>query len=276
MSVITLTSDFGSKDYVVAAVKGRLLNLPDRPIIVDISHEITHFSITETAYLLNAAYPNFPKNSIHLIGVDSEKNPKQRHLIAYLNGHYFIGADNGIFSLLADQDQFDTIIEIQHPKSDQSSFPMLEVFVEIAAKIITDEKLENLGKPTDEIKKWIRNKPDFPSEDVLIGHIVYVDRYGNLVTDISREIFETIGKDRPFEIYASNKKLTKIYQNYSSFVNFKLPEIQRKKAGKALAIFNSLEMLEIALYKSNPKQGGSASDLLGLTIGNSIKIIFEN
>ena len=274
MSIITLTSDFGSKDYAVAAVKGSLLDLINNPTVIDISHEITPHSITETAYLLNAAYPNFPKNSIHIIGIDSEKTPEQRHLIARFNGHYFIGADNGIFSLIAEQDQFDIIIDIQHPKSKDSSFPMLDVFVDIAAQIIFNEKLENLGNPTTEIKKWIKNKPDILSDNELIGHVSYVDRYGNLVTDISKEIFDRVCRNRNFEIFASSAKISKIHQNYNSFINFELPNSQRQKTGNALAIFNSLGLLEIALYKSDPQHGGSASSLLGLDIGDSIKIKF--
>ncbi len=275
MHIITLTSDFGSKDYAVAAVKGSLLDLIDNPTIIDISHEITPYNIPEAAYILNAVYSNFPKNSIHIIGIDSEKTLEQRHLIARYNGHYFIGADNGIFSLIAEQDQFDRIIEIQHPKSKDSSFPMLDIFVDIAAQIVFNEELENLGNSTTEVKKWIKNIPDLSSENELIGHVNYVDRYGNLVTDISKEFFDTVCNDRSFEIFASNAKIKKIHQNYNAFINFELPITQRQKTGNALAIFNSLGFLEIALYKSDPQHGGSASTLLGLEVGDSIKIVFE-
>lgn len=275
MSIITLTSDFGTKGYAIASVKGSLIDLMKSPTIIDVSHEISPYNITETAFVIKAAYPNFPKNSIHIIGVDSERSQDKRHLLGYYDGHYFIAADNGIFSLIAGKNQFDKIIEIQHPKSETSSFPMLDVFVDIAAQIVFKEKLENLGTVTNSVKEWVKNKPNISNDDELIGHVAYVDCYGNLITDISKDLFTRIAKNRSFEIIASSAKINKIHSNYNSIINFKLPKFQRSVAGKALAIFNSLELLEIALYKSDPQQGGSAASLLGLGVGDSIKITFK-
>lgn len=276
MSIITLTSDFGVKDYSIAAVKGSLLKQIDSLTIIDISHHITPYNIPETSYILNAAYPNFPKGSIHIIGVDSAMTPEKSHVIAKLNGHYFIGSDNGILSLLADYEQFEKIIKIEHPKSQDASFPVLDVFVDIAIQIAFKEKLENLGTAVFTLNKWVKNKPDIARENEIIGHIVYIDNYGNVVTDISKEIFDKFGKNRRFEISASNAKITKIHQNYNAIINYELPSEKRKKAGNALAIFNSIGLLEIALYKSNPKLGGSAASLLGLCVGGSLRIVFED
>jgi len=276
MSIITLTSDFGIKDFSIAAIKGSLLNLIDKLTIIDISHEITPYCIPETAFILKAAYPNFPKNSIHIIGVDSAYSPEQKHIVAKIDGHYFIGADNGIFSLIADENKFEKIISIQHPKSENSPFPTLDVFAAIAAQIVFNEKLENLGSTTKTVKNWVKNKPNIARENEIIGHIVYIDSYGNIVTDISKSFFDKFSKNRSFQISASNAKLTKIYPSYNSFIDYSLPKENRKKSGSALAIFNSLGLLEIALYKSNPKQGGSAASLLGLCVGGSIKIVFED
>lgn len=276
MSIITLTSDFGIRDYSVAAVKGGLLSQIESLTIVDISHEITPYCIPETAYILKAAFPKFPKDSIHIIGVDSTETAEQPHIVAKLDEHYFIGADNGIFSLLADVAQFDEIVRIEHPKSQTSSFPTLDVFVDIAAQIVLKEKLENLGSPIKKLNKWLRNTPDIAQENEIVGHIIYIDSYGNVITDILKEFFTEFGKNRPFEISASTAKIKKIYANYNAVINYELPEEKRKKAGSAIAIFNSLDLLEIALYKSNPKQGGSAASLLGLCVGGSVKIVFEN
>ena len=100
MSIITLTTDFGMKDYFVAAIKGAIYtDLPDAKI-VDITHNISPFNITETAYIIKNAYTHFPKGSIHIIGVDSESNQENKHIAIQLDGHYFIGTDNGIISLL--------------------------------------------------------------------------------------------------------------------------------------------------------------------------------
>ena len=100
MSIITLTTDFGTKDHFVGAVKGTIYHeLPDARI-VDISHHISPFNITETAYILKNAYKSFPEGSIHIIGVDSELNAENKHIALKLDNHYFICPDNGVISLL--------------------------------------------------------------------------------------------------------------------------------------------------------------------------------
>ena len=276
MSIITLLSDFGTKDYYVSAVKGSLLELSKELTIIDISHEITHYNIIESSFVLKNAYLNFPKESIHLIGVDSLYTPKQKHIVAKLNGHFFIGADNGVFSLLAKAENYDQIIEIEHPKSKISSFPMRDVFVDIAAQIVFKEKLENLGTPISTIKMWKKNIPDLARDNEIICHVLHVDQYGNLITDLTKEVFDKQRNNKKFNIIASSAKINKIYPTYSSFVNYKLKSNQRQKAGTAMAIFNSLNLLEIALYKSNPNHGGSAASLLGFGVGDSIRIEFTD
>ena len=95
MSVITLITDFGTKDHYVGSVKGALYSELNDLRIVDISHSISPFNIIEAAYIIENSYKNFPIGSIHIIGVDSEKTPEQNHLVIKLDGHYFICADNG-------------------------------------------------------------------------------------------------------------------------------------------------------------------------------------
>ena len=113
MSVITLTTDFGVKDHYSGSVKGALFNELGNVNIVDISHNVSPFNIIEAAYIIENAYKNFPEGSIHIIGVDSEKNPEQNHLAIKLDGHYFICADNGIMSLLSNKINLEKIIEIK-------------------------------------------------------------------------------------------------------------------------------------------------------------------
>jgi S-adenosylmethionine hydrolase len=276
MSIITLTTDFGTKDYTVAAIKGRLFQDLEDVAIIDISHQITPFNVPEAAYILKGAYPNFPKNTVHIIGVDSEKNDLHKHLVVRLNNHFFIGADNGIFSLLSGSEPFDEIVEIHHPKSETSSFPTLDVFVDVAVEIINGTPLSNIGKSIQECKEWLLNKPNISKENELIGHIIYIDQLGNVVTDISKELFDRVVSNRNFEIIVSVAKINKIHANYSALINYSLPPSQQQKPGKAMAIFNSLNLLEIALYKGEPNKGGSAANLLGLCVGDSIKITYNN
>ncbi|MCC7520257.1 MAG: SAM-dependent chlorinase/fluorinase [Flavobacteriaceae bacterium] len=276
MSIITLTSDFGTKDYAVAAVKARLLSLKSDLSIVDISHEIAPYQVVEAAFIVNAIYSQFPSKSIHIIGVDAEQGNTQKHLIVQIDDQIFIGADNGFFSLLQSVSPIQKIIEIKHPSSENSIFPMKDVFCEIAVKIAQQVPLEKFGKTIQTVKEWKQINPDLSNSNEIIGHIVYVDRFGNLITDISKTLFQQKVQNKKFEIKASSSKINKVYNKYDDFAVTESPvEIIKNKAGKAMAVFNSLDLLEIALYKSNPLHGGSASILLGLDVGDSIRIICD-
>ena len=112
MSLITLTTDFGTKDHFVGAVKGAIYSeFPDMKI-VDISHEISPFNITQTAYILKNAYKSFPEGTVHIIGVDSEINKENKHIALKIDNHYFICADNGVISLIASDIKPEKIVEI--------------------------------------------------------------------------------------------------------------------------------------------------------------------
>jgi len=276
VSIITLTSDFGNKDYAVAAVKARLFSLKSDVSIVDISHEIAPYQVVEAAFIVNAVYNQFPSKSIHIIGVDAEQGNAQKHLIVQIDDQIFIGADNGFFSLLHSVSPIQKIIEIKHPLSENSIFPMKDVFCEIAVKIAQQVPLEKFGKTIQTVKEWKQINPDLSNSNEIIGHIVYVDRFGNLITDISKTLFQQKVQNKKFEIKASSSKINKVYNKYDDFaVTESSVEIIKNKAGKAMAVFNSLDLLEIALYKSNPLHGGSASILLGLDVGDSIRIICD-
>ena len=119
MSVITLTSDYGIKDHYAGSIKGALFSELINPNIVDISHQISPFNIVEAAYIIENSYKDFPENSIHIIGVDSEKTPEQKHIVVKLDGHYFICADNGILSLLTNKINAEKIIEINFLQTSQ-------------------------------------------------------------------------------------------------------------------------------------------------------------
>jgi S-adenosylmethionine hydrolase len=103
MTIITLTTDFGHKDYSIAVIKAALLNHIPEATIIDISHQISPYNHSETAYILKNAFTAFPKGSIHIIGVESELTPENIHLAMEFEGHFFIGADNGIFSLIKEE-----------------------------------------------------------------------------------------------------------------------------------------------------------------------------
>jgi len=275
MSIITLTTDFGIKDHFVGAIKGTIYSeLPDAKI-VDISHHISPFNITETAYILKNSYKSFPEGSIHIIGVDSELNEENKHIALKLDNHYFICPDNGVISLLTSEIQPEKIVEINIHDLIETSFPVLDVFVKVACHISRGGTLEVIGKPIPEFKKIIELQPTISSDkNSISGNIIYVDNYGNSISNINKKLFQEIGKGRKFEVIANRYTFKEIYNKYSDIIDFSLPKDQRKKDGNRMAIFNSANYLEIAMYRSNCNTVGSAYTLLGLNYRDVISIKF--
>ncbi|GAA4231517.1 SAM-dependent chlorinase/fluorinase [Postechiella marina] len=275
MAIITLTTDFGEKDYFAGATKGAIYSeLPDVRI-VDISHSVSPFNIPEAAYIIQNAYSSFPKGTIHIIGIDSELNTENKHIAIKLDDHFFICANNGIMSMICAEIAPEKIVEINIHDKIQTSFPVLDVFVKVSCHIARGGTLEVIGKTIKDIKP-IKNIAPYVNDDKtqIIGSVIYIDNYGNVVTNIKRHFFETIQKGREFEISARNYKFKTIYSKYSDIVNFEIPEDKRHAGGKKLVVFNSGGFLEIAVYKSNPATIGSASTLLGLSVMNTITVNF--
>ena len=263
-AIITLTTDFGEKDHFAGAVKGALYSELETIRIVDISHCISPFHISEAAYIIQNAYKSFPPGSIHIIGIDSELNPENKHIAVYLDNHYFICANNGIISMLTSEIKPEKIVEINVHDNIESNFPVLDVFVKVACHIARGGTLEVIGKPISKIKQLTGIKPVVnPENSQIIGNVIYIDNYGNVISNINKVLFEKIGKGRSFTIQARSIKFSKVYNRYSDFINFDNPKNKRVEDGKKLALWNSSNYLELSIYKSNPKTVGSASSLFG-------------
>jgi S-adenosylmethionine hydrolase len=275
MSIITLTTDFGLKDHSVATVKGAILNILNNPTIVDISHLITPFNIIEAAYIIRNAYKSFPKGSIHIIGVDAEHTPENKHLAMELDDHFFICADNGIMSLVASQIKPAEIVEIDIHNSIQTSFTLLDVFVYVATHLAKGGKLDVIGRPVDNLKHLKYIQPQISDqEDQIIGHVVYIDNFGNLITNVTKHLFEKYQNGRKFTITARNIKFNKLYKSYSDAIDFSQMAANRQSSGKKIALFNSANFIELSLYKSNPQKSGGASSLFGIELMDTININF--
>ena len=275
MAIITLTTDFGEKDYFSGATKGAIYSeLPD-VTIVDISHSVSPFNIPEAAYIIQNAYNCFPKGTIHIIGIDSEINAENKHIAIKLDDHYFICANNGIMSMICSEIMPEKIVQINIHDTIKSSFPVLDVFVKVACHIARGGTLEVIGKPINNISP-IKNIVPYINDDKtqIIGSVIYIDNYGNVITNIKRSFFETIQKGRNFEISARHYTFKKIYKKYSDIVNFDIEEHKRYDEGRKLVVFNSGDFLEIAVYKSNSATVGSASTLLGLGLMDAVSVKF--
>lgn len=275
MAIITLTTDFGTKDHFVAAMKGRILKEVPGTVIVDISHKVSPFDVQECAHILKNCYHEFPEGSIHIIGLESEISVENEHLVGHINGHFFIGANNGVLSLINKGVKDSIIQRINLPNSVKTAFPELEIFTKVACHLARGGTLEVVGKPFDNLKEIKIVEPRITEgASSIIGNVTYIDHYGNVVTNISKALFEAYRNGRSFEILARTEKTTSIFQSYNELIDYDLPKNQRKGPSDFLAIFNASGYIELAIYKSDLKTVGGASSLIGLNRGDVITINF--
>ncbi len=281
-NLITLCTDFGLKDYFVSAVKGALYSEIPNVNIVDISHQIMPFHKEEAAYILRNAYTAFPEGTVHIVGVDATHTDEHQHIVVLLDGHYFITADNGILSLISQTIAPSKVIAIDQRISREyrlgAGYPVLDVFVQIAAHICRGGALEVLGKPLDKLYELKGTSPQVELDQNSIKiPIIYIDNFGNAATSLSRKAFEAVRKGRKFTIYLpSGLSFNTILDSYDAINDYTIPDIVKKNAGREFALFNTSDELEIAIYKSNKHSVGAASNLLGLKCLDTIQIKFFN
>ncbi len=257
MPAITLTSDWNRQDHYLAAIKGKLLNVENNYQVIEISNNIKLFNSSQAAFIIKNSYPWYPENSIHLILVNTDPGNDYKILLVEANGHFFIGTDNGVFSMILGEAEC-SVFEIENDNN-MKHFISAELFTNIALKLASGEKPANLGKKTSSFMRKIPIRPTI--DDIsLTGSIVYFDSYQNAITNISKNLFERIGKQRKFRIYVQSKhyKIEQINNSYSEV-----------PSGELLAIFNSSGMLEIAI------NNGNAASLLNLSLNSTIRIEFD-
>lgn len=258
MPVITITSDWNNNDYYLAAVKGQLLKLNEKFTISDINHNIKALNLSQAAFIIRNSFEHFPENSIHLIYIDSEPSSDRKYLAIKAINHYFIGTDNGIFNLILNEKKAE-IVELASIEPDESqSFPGLMTFTDAAYKISKGDPFDSIGKVVKNYSERIPIRATI-EENSISGSIIYIDSYGNAITNITKEIFNRAGSNNRYEIYVQSKHytLTVINKTYNSV-----------PGGELLAIFNSTGLLEIAI------NSGNASKLLNLNLNSNIRIEF--
>jgi S-adenosylmethionine hydrolase len=258
MAIITLTTDWGFKDHYTGAVKGALLSLIPDVTIVDITHQIPHFDIEPASFVIRNCYYNFPKGTIHIIGINTEASIETPHMAILYDGHYFIGADNGIFSLIFSTKP-EKIIELNIPQdSDYFTFSTRDVFVKAAVLILQGKKLEEIGFEKKTLNEQLHLNPVIEANTIK-GNVIYIDSYENAITNITEKLFREIGKGRKFVItFRSGYEIDAISHAYKDV-----------DAGEKLALFGTSGNLEIAMNM------GNASSLLGLRMRDSVRIDFD-
>ena len=274
MSIITLTTDYGLKDHFVGALKGKILSEHYEAKIIDISHEIDPFNTAEASYIISASYASFPKGTVHLIGVDMEANKENRHIVMQWNDHYFIAADNGILSMLSQKIIPQKIVAINIHGLLPTGAADLDVFVKVACHISKGGLMNVIGKEISAIKEVTHlHSVTAADGNSIKGNVIYIDHFGNVVTNISKKQFIEVAKGRPYEIELKTKNIKTILPSYSAIaISDKYPI--KFYEGEKLAIFNEAGFLEIAIFRSNPATTGSAASLLGLNHRSIINIVF--
>lgn len=274
MSIITLTSDFGNLDYRVSAVKGKILSLNSKVTIVDITHDIQAFNLIQTSYIVRNAHKYFPKGSIHILAVDSFFHKSRKNILYKANGSYFLAADNGLLSLVFFDIKPEAIYEItlNNRFDDIVNFTSTDVFVPAAVHLANGGLPEVIGRKIDTVKELFFPKPVYNEpERMIIGEVTYIDNFGNIISNINKEIFESTGKGyENFTIKFRNLTLSKIFQSHTEVVSDW--ERETEYHGQSAAIFNDSQLLELTIYKGSKKNG--AKSLFGLNVGENIYIQF--
>jgi len=278
MTIITLTTDYGLKDHYVSALKGAIYSDNKNLQIVDISHQIEPFNIHQAAYIIKNASQSFPAGTIHIIGVNAEWSIENEHLVVLFDNQYFICANNGILSILTDTLLPEKVIEINAFEDANDNFPAKSIFAKVACHIARGGNLDVIGKPFHQLKEIKNIAPVINANKTqIIGSIIYIDHYGNIITNISKTLINQVSNGRKFEVIARKAVIKEIHNSYNGIINFNIPEKDRTiKDGEKMALYNSNNLLEIAIYKSDLSKEGGASSLLGLGYRDRILIEFKN
>jgi len=254
MAIITFTSDFGHKDAYVAIVKAKMLIYDPTLTIIDVSHEVEPSNLADGAFLLASAYNQFPKGSVHLAAIDSVGTKGDAYIALTFNEHFFVGTNNGLLSLLTQEEE---VTAVQLDFEEKSTFPARDVLAENAAKLATGTPLEALGKKLENFKRLIGRSVRATMKEIA-GTVIKIDYYGNLITNIRKTVFNDIVKDRKYVIKFGRQEAYALH-NQSNEV----------EPGDWFLYFNHQGLLEIGI------RNGNASQLLGLRFDSPIWIKFE-
>ncbi|MFI5304609.1 MAG: S-adenosyl-l-methionine hydroxide adenosyltransferase family protein [Nitrospiria bacterium] len=259
--VITLTTDFGNKDYFVGSVKGVILQINPDIRIVDITHDVTPYSVLDGAFVISSAFRYFPKGSIHVVVVDPGVGSPRRPILAVSRSGFFLGPDNGILSYIFDEDGPCEIYEISEKKfflsSEGQTFHARDVFAPVAAWLSTEMGSGSFGKLILNPVKLPIQKPVVEKNQVT-GQIIYIDHYGNLITNM-----------KSADLLGVNLKTSHLIVGNTTLAGGK-SYYQEAKEGEVSFIINSTGHLEIFQNK------GKAVSVLKCSLLDFVQLTFPS
>jgi S-adenosyl-L-methionine hydrolase (adenosine-forming) len=258
LKTITLTTDFGTSDHFVGVLKGVITGLCPRAHVVDITHEIRPFEISEGAFVIAQTYPYFPKGTIHVVVVDPGVGSARRPILVEAAGQYFIGPDNGVLSMVYGPEKH-KIREITaekyflHPVS--RTFHGRDVFAPTAAHLAAGVRPSAFGKLIEDYLKLNFGMPTRTGKRAWTGTILKIDRFGNLITNLHIRDFESV-RSRPFELAIGTRRLSRLAIHYA--------EVEESEP---FVIVGSAGYLEVACNQA------SAARMLGCGVGAPVEIL---
>lgn len=260
MPIITLTSDWGLRDYYIGAVKGTILRQLPEATIIDISHLVSPFDLKQASFIVGNAYHYFPEGTVHILSLDSIESISRPHVALKAEGHYFVGADNGIFSLFLQQPP-EIIVGLNIMQdTGYFTFPTRDRFVKAACHLASGHAIEELGDILPGLMQKYLYQP-MVNDSEIKGKAIQIDAYGNIFTNISQKLFLNTALKRKFSLIVKRPSymINKIRNAYDE-----VPE------GEMLALFASNGYLQIAINR------GRASSLLGVEVDDDIMVSFED
>ena len=255
MPVVTLTTEWKADDIYNGIIKGKLTTLCPAITIIDNAGSIPPYNLSQASFIIRNTYNNYPDGSIHIICVHSEAQKDQDHLIVKAKGHFFIGTDNGIFNLILNSEP-DEAVKIEFKDTTDE----LEIFARAATELFSGKIPSDIGTP---VKTIIERVPLRATIDkgVIIGSIIFIDSYGNAISNITREVFYRVFEKKEFKILIQSNK------NFTDHISEKYSDVP---VGEMLARFNLLDLLEISI------NGADVSELLSLSVGSVVRIDLAN
>jgi S-adenosylmethionine hydrolase len=260
--LITLLTDFGTRDGYVGMIKGVIRRINPKIEIIDLCHEIPPQDIFEAAYILHTSYRYFPQRTIHLSVVDPGVGTGRKIVCLKTKDYFFLAPDNGLLTFILENEKIEKMVEVTSKryslKTVSNTFHGRDIFAPLAAHLSLGLDLGKLGRKVKSFEKIEVAKPVLSSKGTLKGRIIHIDPFGNLVTNISRDIFEYFSGKFPrvkIRIRIGREEISRISKSYAE-----------SKPGELLALFGSANFLEVSLNR------GSAQKFLGSVKGEEIKV----
>ena len=255
--LITFTTDFGLSDHFVGVMKGVVAGIAPAACVIDISHDVAPYNVTEAAFIIAEAWPYFPKRTIHVVVVDPGVGSARRPILAEAGGHFFIAPDNGVLSMVFDAAPHKVRV-ISNPKfmrrEISRTFHGRDVFAPAAAHLAKGAPAATFGKLIHDYIRAGIARPARLGPASWRGTILKADRFGNLITNFAARDFAGITA-RPFEVRTGTQRLHRLALTYAE-----------TDVGDLFVIVGSSGYLEIAANQT------SAASLLGCSAGAPVEL----